>query len=260
MKRCCRCGFTKDISEFYSRKTSKDGLRSECKSCSRLQNVDYYAANADEQKEISRIWRKNNPEKARKSQKQWRIENAEKKKTRDRIYYFNNKEKIQARTSQYQKDNPEKVREWSRLSDIKHKTKRLFDDAFYRLLNPEKKSEANRKYAQSDNGKSKIRTNVERRRARLLSVVNTFDESQWQWLLKICDYKCLACGATKSVKYKSLEQDHIDPLDPGTHTLDNIQPLCDTCNSRKGRNYIDYRPEWIKVAVNVRMKELGLLG
>jgi 5-methylcytosine-specific restriction endonuclease McrA len=29
----------------------------------------------------------------------------------------------------------------------------------------------------------------------------------------------------------------------GTHTVDNVQPLCGPCNSRKHANHIDYRKE-----------------
>lgn len=49
--------------------------------------------------------------------------------------------------------------------------------------------------------------------------------------------KCLSCGATEKISL-----DHIVPIQKGgTDEVDNLQPLCMSCNSRKGINIIDYR-------------------
>ena len=49
--------------------------------------------------------------------------------------------------------------------------------------------------------------------------------------------KCLACGTTKK-----LSIDHVIPISMGgENNLDNMQPLCKPCNSRKGSNTTDYR-------------------
>jgi 5-methylcytosine-specific restriction endonuclease McrA len=49
--------------------------------------------------------------------------------------------------------------------------------------------------------------------------------------------RCLACGATEC-----LTLDHIVPLwHGGANRLHNLQPLCEHCNSLKGRQIIDYR-------------------
>lgn len=40
-----------------------------------------------------------------------------------------------------------------------------------------------------------------------------------------------------------MTMDHVIPLViGGPHHPDNIQPLCQRCNSRKGARVIDYRP------------------
>lgn len=47
---------------------------------------------------------------------------------------------------------------------------------------------------------------------------------------------CLSCGKSE------ITMDHVVPLSKGgTHTIDNVQPLCGTCNSIKHDKTIDYR-------------------
>lgn len=55
------------------------------------------------------------------------------------------------------------------------------------------------------------------------------------------NYKCLACGILKE-KGVRLEVDHIFPFTLGGHTtIDNSQTLCNTCNTYKSTNKIDFR-------------------
>lgn len=52
--------------------------------------------------------------------------------------------------------------------------------------------------------------------------------------------KCLRCGRN-NIK---LTADHILPVAKGgTSNIDNIQPLCVSCNSAKNARHIDYRPD-----------------
>ena len=52
-------------------------------------------------------------------------------------------------------------------------------------------------------------------------------------------YKCVMCG--KTAKETILEVDHIIPVSKGgTDNIDNIQPLCASCNSQKFTKIIDY--------------------
>lgn len=51
--------------------------------------------------------------------------------------------------------------------------------------------------------------------------------------------KCLCCGSEKNVAI-----DHIIPINKGgENKLENLQPLCKSCNSKKGVKIIDYRHE-----------------
>ncbi len=68
---------------------------------------------------------------------------------------------------------------------------------------------------------------------------HTFEE--WRELCKKFNQKCAKCG-----KKKKLTKDHIKPLSAGgTDFINNIQPLCRSCNSRKWK-FIYENPELLK--------------
>jgi len=55
----------------------------------------------------------------------------------------------------------------------------------------------------------------------------------WQDWVSLCEqhqHKCVLCGASKW-----LAIDHIEPLSRGgANTIENVQPVCMSCNSKKG--------------------------
>jgi hypothetical protein len=60
----------------------------------------------------------------------------------------------------------------------------------------------------------------------------------WQALLEKHNHQCLSCHTTNI----PLTQDHVIPLSKGgKHHIDNLQPLCQSCNSKKRDKVIDYR-------------------
>lgn len=70
-----------------------------------------------------------------------------------------------------------------------------------------------------------------RRRARKLNAwPNDFTVEDWEEVLAVFEYECAYCGSPDK-----LEQEHVVPLvRGGSHTIANIVPACDHCNSVKG--------------------------
>lgn len=78
------------------------------------------------------------------------------------------------------------------------------------------------------------------RRARERNAQGNLTVGKWREILFLYENKCLCCG--KCGDTVKITVDHVIPLIAGgKHSTDNVQPLCFSCNSRKGRKTIDYR-------------------
>lgn len=142
-----------------------------------------------------------------------------------RIYRALHPEKAKESVRKYQAENHEKVIGISRLWRKNNPDKNYQSIKNWQLANPEKILE----YA---------RVNGQNRRFLKESNGGRVTREEWESLLEDCENKCLCCGVT-NVK---LAMDHIMPLSRGgAHSIDNIQPLCKSCNSRKKNKHIDYR-------------------
>lgn len=73
------------------------------------------------------------------------------------------------------------------------------------------------------------------------SAPGSHTELEWLQLLEECGHRCARCQChVKEVGY--LTKDHIEPLvNGGSNFISNIQPLCQRCNSWKGKRTIDFR-------------------
>lgn len=144
-------------------------------------------------------------------------------------------------------------REWSR--DGRHcvPCKRLYNRRYYEQ-NIDKETTRHRKYRQEHHDKvserkrrwqqanpDAIKAFDQNRRARITKAGGSFTAAEWNALVESYGNKCLCCGRD-DVK---MTADHVIPVAKGgTSNIDNIQPLCGMCNSRKGDKGIDYRPKW----------------
>lgn len=67
----------------------------------------------------------------------------------------------------------------------------------------------------------------------------THTKEQWNSLVLECGNVCVRCGATGKIV-----KDHIVPIyQGGSDGLENLQPLCQGCNSSKGAETTDWRPK-----------------
>lgn len=72
----------------------------------------------------------------------------------------------------------------------------------------------------------------------------THSAEEWRALLDASGRRCVKCGSEGPI-----EKDHIIPIyQGGTDGIDNLQPLCRTCNAAKGPDSTDHRsPDWREI-------------
>ena len=86
--------------------------------------------------------------------------------------------------------------------------------------------------------KAAKKNNLRKRRAARHASQGNFTAYEFEALCERYGNKCLACGDTATV----MEADHVVPLSKGgADDINNIQPLCGSCNRRKFANIVDYR-------------------
>jgi 5-methylcytosine-specific restriction endonuclease McrA len=140
------------------------------------------------------------------------------KKEIDKKYMQTEKAKKKAviRSTRALKNN-QSLQEKKRIRD------RLFAKTEYgRELN----NNAKRKYAHTEKGRTIMLQCKYRRRN---YSAGKFDMEAWKEKLESLHYKCQMCGTDERITI-----DHIIPLSKGgTNHIDNLQPLCHSCNSSK---------------------------
>lgn len=111
----------------------------------------------------------------------------------------------------------------------------------------EKKRELDRNYGRSERGRqsqkraaANYRQTERGREVRRITKAHrrgafgTFTPEEWNKRLDEYGRKCARCGSQDH-----LEKDHIRPIAlGGTNMIDNIQPLCRSCNASKGARHV----------------------
>jgi hypothetical protein len=210
-KRCTKCEEIKPFIEFYKKKQSKDGHRSECKQCTTMQNDKY------------------------------RRDNIEKVKDCKRKYRDENRENIKKKNAEYRETNRELIRKRARDWAIKKRDK-TYGRKYY-LLNKDYISKRNNTYAKENSLKRLIRE--QRRRAKIKDLPTGFTEKDWIECLIFFDQECSYCGK----KLATLQQDHFIPVDKGGGYLkENIVPACPSCNASKRNKRFE---EWYRTTEDI---------
>ncbi|MFW6184033.1 MAG: HNH endonuclease [Chloroflexota bacterium] len=147
-----------------------------------------------------------------------------------RRHYRNNREEYLERSRKYKQRTNYDARYYQRNAE---KRKRQTKEYYWE--DPERW----REYAlqwQRDNP-DKVAARRDRRRARKNGAEGSYTAEEFAELCEMYGNCCLACGSTED-----LTADHVVPLScGGSNSIDNIQPLCRSCNSSKGTNTTDYR-------------------
>ncbi len=138
--------------------------------------------------------------------------------------------------------NKQAAKEWRKNNPERARANSLKQTELLKKRNPNYYNEWYRQNYATPEGRAKVIAIKNARRARLQQAEGRFTAEEFAELCLLYDGKCLACG-TESER---LTVDHVIPLSKGgSNSIDNIQPLCGPCNSKKGnRSSTDYRPDF----------------
>jgi len=220
------CGW-KPLSEFHPRRIlgipAGDGYKSRCKDCWNAQARTERTANLEHYRTRQQEYVEANKEHYRNLKRTHQKANPEKYDEALRKYREAHREEINAKARERRQQNLDHYREIGRRSREKHADER---NAYQREY-----GKANR---------NKLTLYINNRRARKLEAEGSHTDEEWQKLKAFYNYRCLCCG--KQEPEIKLTRDHVLPLTQGgSDSIDNIQPLCARCNSKKTNKHIDYR-------------------
>lgn len=159
--------------------------------------------------------RQRTPE-AKTYQLEWQRRNKDKISEYNRRWRTKYPERAKANKDRFKDRNPDYHREYDAKKYSEHRDEIIARAADYAKRNPEG---------------NRLR-NAQRRGS--YGVVST---PQWLAMLAAFKYRCACCGSENSI-----EIDHVIPLSlGGLHVIENLQPLCTSCNRRKLAKFEDYR-------------------
>ncbi len=107
----------------------------------------------------------------------------------------------------------------------------------------EKRHAAIKKYREANKERVRMQRTVSKHNCRWDVSKGRFTVAEWKGLLTSVNDTCLRCGKHASAtKEGHLTIDHVRPVAiGGSNRIENIQPLCRSCNAKKGQRYRDYR-------------------
>lgn len=107
MKKCSKCEIEKELSEFYKKKSSKDGYRSECKECAKKyselnkERITKYRKSHYNEIKVTEVFKE--------YRKKWHEDNKDKNIIKSKEYNRTHKEEIAITKDKYYSDNREKI-------------------------------------------------------------------------------------------------------------------------------------------------------
>lgn len=187
-----------------------------CPMCNRDLSLDYFTPSQRERPNVYCA------ECQRAFNRQYYKENKARLDKVNRAYAVEHRDEIRAYQRQYKADNPRTERD------------KFTDQERYKRKRDEIRA-AQRAYQRQHPEMSARRTM--RYYARKLRADGDHTAAQWKALRAWFGERCVCCGATRKI-----EADHVISLQlGGSDWIENIQPLCRSCNAAKATASIDYR-------------------
>ena len=229
MKQCSKCKRFLPETEFNFKNKKFNKRRNDCRDC----------RNAERRKKywIDEAHREN----IKKKDKEYYHRNIEKKRAYDRKRGKTLKRKLWYKqyNKKYYKEHKDEIAEQQKDYYLKNKGKKLERQRKYYLEHKKERNEYGKKHKHENR---KYYREIDRRRE--IKKKNLFEDfTLEEWKQKLAETKgiCPLCNTPFSEVYPFCATiDHTPPIskapDGFHYTIDNITPMCGSCNSAKGNN------------------------
>ena len=216
IKKCIKCNLLLPNEEFYFRKDSNT-YRNECKECHHKQTKKYRQKNKERLNKISREYHKKHREKLNKISGKYHEKHKEEQNTKRREYHKKHREKeIIIRRKYYQKNkdtiNKKRREEKDRLNKIRRKWR--------------------------NKNKDKVNATIRERTLKKKQLFEDFTLEEWLQKVELTNGICSICGRLYSEVHPfCVTLDHTPPISKAVigfhYTIENVTPMCGSCNSSK---------------------------
>ncbi len=185
-------------------------------------------------------------ERKKKINKQYMKKYTQRKEIKKRIknygkkYRLKNKEKIKGIHEKWVKENKEKLKKYKHQYYLKNKKEHHKKSKEWFKKNPKKRSEYTKNYRDKEKNKANIRFWKFKHRQRCKNIIQAFTKKEWLDKIKKTKGICPKCKS--NVGINKLTLDHIIPLIKAKkgqiYTIKDVQPLCRSCNAKKGMSVV----------------------
>ncbi|MFL5626911.1 MAG: HNH endonuclease [Ktedonobacteraceae bacterium] len=238
---------------YSKQKAGANGLTAACKACNNAISKNRYRTSVERYRENHKAWREANPtyfkqynqdnaELISEKSRRYRQEHAKRISENKKRYYREHAEQIKALRKTYQQAHAERIRKYRKIRYQEYAEQFKVEKKEYYQEKVELIREKRRKHrkAHPELYVTADKVHFHRRRARKIMAEGSFTKQEWRALCTKYDFRCLCCG--RQVPEISLTADHVIPLVMGgSNYIENVQPLCTSCNSSKYNKIIDYR-------------------
>lgn len=157
-----------------------------------------------------------------------------------KVYRVKNKQRILDRDKKYYAKNNKKIIKYQKNYRAENKPKILEAAKKYYAKNKEKIRNKQAEYFKTDKGKLAKVKSEHNSKIKKINSINNLTSRESNIILSLQQYKCICCEQYFDKINPTL--DHIIPLSKGGDLIkENVQYLCQSCNSSKHTKEIDYR-------------------
>ena len=240
MKTCTKCQIPKALDDFPPSKQKPDGRSSWCRQCTNNQRKQRYQSDPA-YKERMKTRNRN----AYHGDEQYRESVKERSREQSKVRTATGARKTEEERAKQRRRGKRRRSDihrgpmlrayWRRWHRNRYET-----DPTWREKERHRSEQRRKQQRGTPEGLTRWRLYKRRsqhRRRAVLRNAGTYTHAEWETLCAHYDHRCLCCG-----ERRPLTVDHVIPLSRGgSNTVDNLQPLCLSCNDRKGSRTIDYR-------------------